>query len=82
MARFFVVGIQKGINKKGEPFRKLHLSQAFDNPEHGVGSRVSEEFINGNVDITGIKPGMEVDLSYRKGYDGKAYIDSVALCSK
>lgn len=77
MSNFRVCGIQKGTSKKGKPYCILHLMQAFENPEYGEGSRVSQEFLNDDVDISGIKPGMDVSLTYNKGFDGKAYISTI-----
>lgn len=72
-----LVGIQTGTSKKGNAYRILHLMQPFDKPEYGTGCRVSQEFVNDSLDLTGIQPGMKVELSYSKGYDGRAYISDI-----
>lgn len=81
MSSFKVAGIQHGTTKKGEPYHVLHLMQQFDKPEYGEGSRVSQEFIfsNSDVNLAGITPGALVNVSYSKGFDGKAYVSSVEL---
>lgn len=64
-------------SKTGKDYRVLHLMEPFSDPASGIGSKVTTEFLNDNIKIDGLKPGMEVAIVYNKGFDGKAYVDSV-----
>lgn len=76
---FKLTGIQRGTSKKGNEYTIFHMIQPVTDPKYGEGSFVQTEFINPDVDISGIKPGMEIELQYNKGYDGRAYVSSVSV---
>ena len=80
LGNFRVAGIQHGTTKKdNKPYTVLHLLEAFEKPEQGIGSRVSQEFIFNDIDLSQIQPGMTVNIDYNKGFDGKAYVSNVSV---
>ena len=77
-----LVGIQCGTSKKGNVYRILHFLQPFENAEAGQGEKCITEFVNESLDISGLKPGMTVDVYYSKGFDGRAYIANIQPLGK
>ena len=73
-----VLGIQSGTSKKGNKYCILHLSEELLS-QYGVGEKVSTEFINDNIDISGVEVGSEIELLYGRGSGGRAYVAGIKV---
>lgn len=78
---YLVVGIEYRKSKAGKPYKMLHLSSPFSDAKYGVGSRTSCEYVSGDNCPDEIKVGQSIELSYGRGFDGKAYVNGVHIVS-
>lgn len=82
MDNFMVVGIEYRQSKAGKPYKMLHLSRPFTDSKYGVGSRTSVEYVSNEKCPADIKVGDNVELSYGRSFDGKAYVNGVRVLSE
>lgn len=82
MNDYLVVGIEFRQSKAGKSYKMLHLSRTFTDAKYGVGSRTSVEYISGDKCPSNLSVGDTVQLSYGRGFDGKAYVNGVTILSE
>lgn len=76
---FLVVGIEYRQSKAGKPYKMLHLSRPFADAKYGIGSRTQVEYVSNERCPAEIKVGDFVQLTYGRGFDGKAYVNGVHI---
>lgn len=80
---YLVVGIECRTSKKsGKSYKMLHLSQPFTDVKYGIGSRTSVEYVPDDKIPQGLNVGNAVELTYGRGFDGKAYVNGVHIVSE
>lgn len=77
--QFLVVGIEFRKSKAGKAYKMLHLSSQFTDCKYGVGSRTQVEYISDSVCPSDIAVGQTVELTFGRGFDGKAYCNGVHI---
>lgn len=75
---FKLLGIENRTSKNGKDYHILHLGQEFTDSKYGVGVKTSTEYLsNSNYPHDGLCVGDVVQLTYGRGFDGKAYVNGV-----
>ena len=77
-----ILGIKK-TEKENKVFFSLYGETPFEDWEMGnsVGTKVVQEWTN-RVDLSSLKPGDVVTLSYAKGFQGAAVLNNVTVVSQ
>ena len=77
--QFLVVGIEFRKSKAGKAYKMLHLSSAFSDAKYGIGTRTQVEYVSDSICPAELKTGQLVELSFGRGFDGKAYVNGVHI---